>query len=75
MVYTVAYLMNPLNSMYWYRWCLCSGRWREALQAGVAPPIYLEGCHENLLQVVSMDVLKDYALVDAREGGTEGQAK
>jgi hypothetical protein len=25
------------------RWCLCADRWAEALEAGVAPPVVLEG--------------------------------
>ena len=29
------------------RWCLCVGRWREALAAGVAPPVVLEATHEE----------------------------
>ena len=34
------------------RWCLCVGRWREALEAGVAPPVVLAATHEEALAVV-----------------------
>lgn len=42
-------------------WCLCAGRWREALQAGVAPPVVLEATDEAALQVVSLAELKAHA--------------
>ncbi len=31
------------------RWCLCAVRWRQAFQAGVAPPVVLEATHEKAL--------------------------
>ncbi|MEM7808638.1 MAG: DUF2237 domain-containing protein [Planctomycetota bacterium] len=40
------------------RWCLCSGRWREADEAGVAPPVVLEATHERALQAVDLDRLE-----------------
>jgi len=40
------------------RWCLCAGRWREALDAGVAPPVVLSATHEEALAVVALDDLK-----------------
>ena len=39
------------------RWCLCASRWKEALEAGVAPPVVLEATHEKALQIVSLDQL------------------
>lgn len=36
------------------RWCLCADRWREALEAGVAPPVVLAATHEAALQRVSL---------------------
>ncbi|WP_374399960.1 DUF2237 family protein [Niveibacterium sp.] len=36
------------------RWCLCALRWKEALEAGVAPPVVLEATHESVLRVVSL---------------------
>jgi hypothetical protein len=44
------------------RWCLCAGRWREALDAGVAPPVVLSATHEEALAVVELDDLKRIAI-------------
>jgi uncharacterized protein (DUF2237 family) len=40
------------------RWCLCSSRWKEADQAGVAPPVDLEATHEKALDVISLERLQ-----------------
>lgn len=48
------------------RWCLCVERWKEALDADMAPPIYLAATHVSALEFVSMDDLKRHAL-DATE--------
>lgn len=44
------------------RWCLCAHRWKEALLAGVAPPVMLESTHERALEFVTLHDLKRYAL-------------
>ena len=44
------------------RWCLCAGRWQEALEAGLAPPVVLGATHERALEVVSLDDLKRHAV-------------
>jgi uncharacterized protein len=44
------------------RWCLCVSRWKEALEAGVAPPIVLAACHEKALNVVSITDLQAYEI-------------
>ena len=44
------------------RWCVCAGRWREALEAGVAPPVVLSATHEEALAVVALEDLKRHAL-------------
>jgi uncharacterized protein (DUF2237 family) len=44
------------------RWCVCAGRWREALEAGVAPPVVLSATHEEALAVVSLADLKRHAV-------------
>ena len=44
------------------RWCLCAARWREALDAGMAPWVFLRSTHEATLEVVSLEDLKKYAL-------------
>lgn len=44
------------------RWCLCIARWREALGAGVAPPVVLAATHEKALAVVTLEQLSRHAL-------------
>jgi uncharacterized protein (DUF2237 family) len=44
------------------RWCLCVTRWREAYEAGAAPPIFLAATHERALDVVAREVLVRFAL-------------
>jgi uncharacterized protein (DUF2237 family) len=44
------------------RWCLCALRWREALDAGVAPPVLLESCNSAALRFVAIEDLKRHAL-------------
>jgi uncharacterized protein (DUF2237 family) len=44
------------------RWCLCALRWREAHQAGVAPPVVLEAIHEKALKYIPLKTLKSYAV-------------
>ncbi len=46
------------------RWCLCAPRWKEALDAGMAPQVVLESTHEETLAIVTLGVLKDYAHQD-----------
>ena len=36
------------------RWCLCAPRWKEALDAGMAPPLVLEATHEETLAIVPL---------------------
>ncbi len=43
------------------RWCLCALRWKEALDAGCAPPVVLESCHERALDFVTLDDLQRHA--------------
>ena len=45
------------------RWCLCVGRWREALAAGVAPPVVLAATHEETLAVVLLEDLERHATI------------
>ena len=39
-------------------WCLCAARWREAHEAGVAPPVVLEATHEAALKTSPLEHLK-----------------
>ena len=43
-------------------WCLCAPRWKEAWEAGVAPPVVLAATHEETLNYVPLEVLKKYAV-------------
>ena len=43
------------------RWCLCAVRWREALDAGVAPPVVLECTHAKALEFVTLEQLQSCA--------------
>lgn len=42
------------------RWCLCASRWKEALEAGVAPPVVLSATHASTLEYVSLSELKQH---------------
>jgi uncharacterized protein (DUF2237 family) len=44
------------------RWCLCVARWREAFEAGAAPPVILAATHEKALAVVSLEQLTRHAI-------------
>jgi len=44
------------------RWCLCVTRWKEALDAGMAPKVHLEATHISALEFVNLEELQEYAL-------------
>ncbi|PUE43520.1 DUF2237 family protein [Limnohabitans sp. Hippo3] len=44
------------------RWWLCATRWKEALDAGVAPPVVLECTHERALDFVTLAQLQSHAI-------------
>lgn len=44
------------------QWCLCAMRFLQAHQAGRAPRIRLRSTHGRALEVVPLDVLREYAL-------------
>lgn len=44
------------------QWCLCAMRWKEALDAGVAPPVVLESTHISALEFVNLADLRDHAV-------------
>jgi uncharacterized protein (DUF2237 family) len=44
------------------RWCLCALRWKEAFDAGVAPPVHLEATHAKALGVLTLTQLQAHAL-------------
>ena len=45
------------------QWCLCATRWRDALDAGMAPPVILEATHIGALQYVTIEDLKRHAFI------------
>jgi len=44
------------------RWCLCAPRWKEALDAGMAPRVVLGATHEASLEFASLEQLKRHAI-------------
>jgi len=50
------------------RWCLCALRWKEALEAGLAPPVIMASTHYKVLEVVTLAQLKAHAWVPRETG-------
>ena len=44
------------------RWCVCASRWREAYEAGYAPPVVLACTHERALEFVPLEWLREHAI-------------
>ena len=44
------------------QWCLCAGRWKEALDAGAAPQVVLAATHEETLAMLPLAELKRHAV-------------
>ena len=44
------------------QWCLCVSRWKEAMLNGVAPSVILESTHENALEIVTLEELREYQI-------------
>ncbi|MDA0259018.1 MAG: DUF2237 domain-containing protein [Cyanobacteria bacterium] len=42
-------------------WCVCAGRWLEAYEDGMAPPVRLEACEQSALDVIPLEVLQGHA--------------
>ena len=47
------------------RWCLCALRWREAFEAGVAPPVVLASTHARALAFVTLAQLQSCSYTPA----------
>jgi len=43
-------------------WCLCAARWLEAHEAGMAPRIFIMRTHQKALEIVPIELLKEYAV-------------
>jgi uncharacterized protein (DUF2237 family) len=44
------------------RWCLCAARWLEAYESEMAPRVVLRGTHQRALEVVSLEILRGFAV-------------
>ncbi len=44
------------------RWCVCAARWREAYEAGVAPPVVVAATHTRAASIVPAEALRMHAL-------------
>ena len=44
------------------KWCLCANRWLEALKDKCAPWVYLNSTNQNVLEKISLETLKRFAL-------------
>lgn len=47
------------------RWCVCASRWREAHEAGVAPPVVVGATHARAAELVPAEALRMHG-VDAK---------
>jgi len=43
-------------------WCLCAARWLEAHQQGMAPRVFLKRTHKKALEIVPMELLREFAI-------------
>ncbi|MCH9027703.1 MAG: DUF2237 domain-containing protein [Proteobacteria bacterium] len=43
------------------RWCLCAARWLEAHENEMAPRVFLKRTHRRALEIVSLDLLRQFA--------------
>lgn len=44
------------------RWCVCAGRWQQALDAGVAPKVVLQATSQEVLNSLFLDDLARHAV-------------
>ncbi|MFN7228600.1 MAG: DUF2237 family protein [Synechococcaceae cyanobacterium] len=42
-------------------WCVCAGRWLEAYDDGMAPPVRLEACEASTLELIPLEILRAHA--------------
>ncbi|MEN8695374.1 MAG: DUF2237 family protein [Akkermansiaceae bacterium] len=40
------------------QWCVCVSRWKEALDAGLAPPVVLEATHASATEFIDLEILR-----------------
>ena len=46
------------------RWCLCTSRWEEALEAGCAPLVVMDSTHAGVLKYLSLAQLEMHRFKD-----------
>lgn len=44
------------------KWCLCASRFVQAYEAGQSPRVSLRATHQNALEIVPMEILRERAL-------------
>ena len=44
------------------RLCVCAQTWQDAAVEGVACPVVMSATHEETLQIVPLELLKEYAV-------------
>jgi len=44
------------------RWCVCAQRWLEAYEDGMAPKVILLATNQDVLEIISLDILKKEAI-------------
>lgn len=44
------------------KWCVCAGRWQQALAAGVAPPVVLASTNIKALDIVKLSDLEKHSV-------------
>ena len=44
------------------RWCLCASRWLEAYEQDMAPRVHLRRTHKKALDIIPMNVLRQFAI-------------
>ncbi|MCH9740051.1 MAG: DUF2237 domain-containing protein [Epsilonproteobacteria bacterium] len=54
-------------------WCLAAGNFIRAMKDGMAPKIFLHSTHQAILEYISLDTLKKYA-IDLEEKGTDASS-
>ena len=44
------------------KWCVCTNRWLEALDEGIAPKILVKSTNKLVLNKIDLEILKKFAL-------------
>ena len=56
-----SYPVRNINGNVGDHWCVCAGRWLEAYEDGMAPPVRLEACEQSALEVIPLELLQEHA--------------